>query len=277
MCNEKSEKTRDGSPASGGGVLQKLYRKGNTMTEKKQKQKDAEAKIKAALGDALAAEMGDIPKASITIEELKALELEDRKNKRKRIVRFIGVAAVIMLIFGAAVYAVWPQTAVPVDADKNTEQKVEEKDGVVVINEGEAEGEAGEVVIEETDWSKVKKYQEKTETLRIPTYVPKEYKFKQFRLEKFSKKDFLAEYTYVKNGQLLTISQRKQLIDIDVRSSLTQGNAQKIRTKSGDCWIIEEKNEPKILMYYLSKEHITIVGRISNEKIIKILEGYHVP
>lgn len=272
MCNEKSEKTRDGSPASGGGVLQKLYRKGNTMTEKKQKQKDAEAKIKAALGDALAAEMGDIPKASITIEELKALELEDRKNKRKRIVRFIGVAAVIMLIFGAAVYAVWPQTAVPVDADKNTEQKVEESDGVVVINEGDGNGEAGITEYNETDWDKIGKYKIYFTELVIPEFMIKNYSFKSLVIEEYCEDGFWAQYTFKNEFADLYIEQRKYN-EKGINTGQLEKVTDSIDTKNGKIYFVEKKNEPLLSVIYTDRSIVKVTGFISKEQSIKIINA----
>ncbi len=94
---------------------------------------EGEQRLAAVLREGLEQEIGEIPEVSINIDELKQLEAADRKTRKIKRLRTISVAAAAVIVCAAIIYTVLPESVVPVDADKNTKQKVEEKDGVVII------------------------------------------------------------------------------------------------------------------------------------------------
>lgn len=170
------------------------------MNEKNREEQAAEARMAEMLSAALAEELGDMPKVSITVEELEALERADRQQRRKRRLRYFSMAAAVFFICVVALYALWPETAVPVSADKNTEQRVEEQNGEIIINEGDVEG-GGSIAIREEDWEKVLQYKEDLPKLYLPNYVPKGYNFSYSELNKHNDSEYDITYIFKKGKQ----------------------------------------------------------------------------
>ena len=98
----------------------------------------------------------------------------------------------------------------PVDADKNTKQKVEEKDGVVIINEGDVEGDSGEVSITETDWDKIEDLKEYVPNLYIPGYVRRGMSFEKATVETYTNENYSCEYHFKNNRKRITIIHASQ-------------------------------------------------------------------
>ena len=132
---------------------------------------EGEQRLAAVLREGLEQEIGEIPEVSINIDELKQLEAADRKTRKIKRLRTISVAAAAVIVCAAIIYTVLPESVVPVDADKNTKQKVEEKDGVVIINEGDGIGEIGAMTWSETNWKKVDEIKELVPDILTVSYT----------------------------------------------------------------------------------------------------------
>ena len=126
--------------------------------------------------------------------------------RSKKGLRTISVAAAAVIVCAAIIYTVLPESVVPVDADKNTKQKVEEKDGVVIINEGDVEGDSGEVSITETDWDKIEDLKEYVPNLYIPGYVPEGYEFEKATVVRYSEEAYNCEYLFRNNDKSVSIT-----------------------------------------------------------------------
>lgn len=172
--------------------------------------KEGEQRLAAVLREGLEQEIGEIPEVSINIDELKQLEAADRKTRKIKRLRTISVAAAAVIVCAAIIYTVLPESVVPVDADKNTKQKVEEKDGMVIINEGDVEGDSGEVSITETDWDKIEDLKEYVPNLYIPGYVPEGYEFEKATVETYTNENYSCEYHFKNNRKRITIIHASQ-------------------------------------------------------------------
>lgn len=245
---------------------------------KKDGQAAAKSEVEKALIQALEDDMGEIPEVSITVDELKALESADRKKRRKRAVRYVSVAAIAAIVCAAVVYVAWPETAVPVDADKNTEQRVETGDGEIVINEGDGVGESGMTEIEETSWDNVEKIRESVPLLGIPQYVPTKYMFNKLRVEIYETNGEYAQYIYINTGRKLYISQRIYSKDSNMaKTSVLQGENRIVSTKRGDVYITSEDNDSLIGINYNENGYVEVKGNIEEKELIKIIEQISMP
>lgn len=232
---------------------------------------DGEKKLAAVLKEGLEEDLGEIPEVSINIEELKKLEETDRKKRKQKRVRNAGVAAAAVIVCAVILYAVWPQSAVPVDADKNTEQKVEEKDGVVIINEGDVEGDSGEVSVTETDWNKVSDLKEYVPNLYIPGYVPEGYEFEKATVVRYSDEAYNCEYTFVNGEETLFITQTSQA---DTGSNTTFMSDYDKRVDYGIGTLYISDQEKRISGCLVGKGfRIFILGNFSETELIKICDN----
>lgn len=233
---------------------------------------DGEKKLAAVLKEGLEEDLGEIPEVSINIEELKKLEETDRKKRKQKRVRNAGVAAAAVIVCAVILYAVWPQSAVPVDADKNTEQKVEEKDGVVIINEGDVEGDSGEVSVTETDWNKVSDLKEYVPNLYIPGYVPEGYEFEKATVKRYSDELHDCEYVFKdKRNLVLSITQSAQT-ENDVQTDYLSDYDEKVQCELGDIYILN--HQKGISGTLIDKtERIFIFGDISKKDLIEIYQN----
>lgn len=247
------------------------------MAEKnKDERTTARSAVENALVKALSDDMGEIPEVSITVEELKALDAADKKKRRKRAARCASVAAVAVIVCAAVVYMAWPETVVPVDADKNTEQRVETGDGEIVINEGDGIGESGIVEITETDWEKVSRYRKDFPALAIPGYINEQYKFKILNIEKYSKDEFYACYTYEKKNKKLLIEQRTYRDDATRASFLTEGT-KTTEVKLGTAYILPKEEKKTLIIVQIKNGDISVTGELDTEELIQILDNVEMP
>ncbi|WP_269477283.1 DUF4367 domain-containing protein [Hominibacterium faecale] len=247
------------------------------MAEKnKDERTTARSAVENALVKALSDDMGEIPEVSITVEELKALDAADKKKRRKRAARCASVAAVAVIVCAAVVYMAWPETVVPVDADKNTEQRVETGDGEIVINEGEIQGDSGMVEIDEFDWKNIENYRKDVPELGIPHYVPEGYKFKVLHIEIYKEDGFNAEYKFNKGDEELFIKQRKYN-KRDVKTVLLEGNAEEIVTKQGKVYILKDDKEPTTIIKQSGASDLTVMGKINTDDLIDIINRIAMP
>lgn len=229
---------------------------------------DGEKKLAAVLKEGLEEDLGEIPEVSINIEELKKLEETDRKKRKQKRVRNAGVAAAAVIVCAVILYAVWPQSAVPVDADKNTEQKVEEKDGVVIINEGDVEGDSGEVSVTETDWNKVSDLKEYVPNLYIPGYVPEGYEFEKATVVRYSDEMYEGEFLFQNSiGKELTITETSQ--SKGTQTYFIEEYREKIETDIGELYITEHQKGISGTVIK-NTDRILIFGEISTKEMQKI-------
>lgn len=245
------------------------------MNEKNREEQAAEARMAEMLSAALAEELGDMPKVSITVEELEALERADRQQRRKRRLRYFSMAAAVFFICVVALYALWPETAVPVSADKNTEQRVEEGNGVVVINEGDVEGGSGAIVIEESNWENVRSLRKTVPKLAIPDYVPEGYEFETLHIEKYTEFEFMAKYIFKNKKQNLRLEQRYYK-DSGTKTTVTGGNVEKIKVDDKTIYMIKEKGEPLIATQYLDEGTLVVIGNEGKDTMSKIISKINI-
>lgn len=247
------------------------------MAERKKDDKNTvEERVGKVLSEALAEELGEIPNVSISVEELRQLEKANRKKKPKKFVKFVSVAAVAVIVCAAGIYLAWPESVVPVDADKNTEQHVKEGNGEVVINEGDVQGDSGVVEINEENENRIKSYRKEAPKLGVPKYVPSGYTFKNLHLEIFDGNSFLAEYSYVNDKNKLHIAQR-QYKGNATRTTFSKGKVEVIKTKLGDVYIIQEKDTPKTAVRYVEEGYLKVIGDIATEELVKCLNEIETP
>lgn len=246
------------------------------MNEKNREEQAAEARVAEILSKALAEELGDIPKVSITVEELEALERADRQQRRKRRLRYFSMAAAAVFVCVVALYALWPETAVPVSADKNTEQRVEEGNGVVVINEGDAEG-SGETSLREESWDEVLKYKDNLPELYIPGYVPEGYEFSYSELNEYSGSDYDIIYTYEKGETELSIKYKYLNASGNKVRAIEDKHMHTENTDLGNTYILTDENGKLLSTIYLDNSTLSISGIISQEEAVKIINGIKKP
>ena len=231
---------------------------------------EGEQRLAAVLREGLEQEIGEIPEVSINIDELKQLEAADRKTRKIKRLRTIGVAAAAVIVCAAIIYTVLPESVVPVDADKNTKQKVEEKDGVVIINEGDVEGDSGEVSITETDWEKIEDLKEYVPNLYIPGYVPEGYEFEKATVEKYSEEAYWCECVFKNNEKSFSIIQTSQS-NTGSKTIFMESYDKKIDSDLGTIYI---DNHQKRISGTLNgnSNRIFIFGDISEKELLQIYE-----
>ena len=247
------------------------------MAERKKDDKNTvEERVGKVLSEALAEELGEIPNVSISVEELRQLEKANRKKKPKKFVKFVSVAAVAVIVCAAGIYLAWPESVVPVDADKNTEQHVKEGNGEVVINEGDVQGDSGITEITESDWNKIKNYKKLVPQLGTPGYIPEEFKFKKLIIEKYKNNGFFAQYIYVGNKIELYVEQVHYDGD-NVRSGFSDKSVKEISSEKGTVYILEENDKSKMAIKYIDNGELRVAATISQDKLVKIINSIELP
>ena len=247
------------------------------MAEKKKDERTtARTEVEKALVKALSDDMGEIPEVSITVEELKQLAAADKKKRKKRAAKYASVAAVAVIVCAAVVFMAWPETVVPVDADKNTEQRVETGDGEIVINEGEIQGDSGIVEIDEFDWKHIKDHRKDAPKLGLPQYIPDGYDFKSLHIEIYKEDGFNAEYKFNKGDEELFIKQREYNRN-DVKTVLLEGEVEEITTKQGKVYILKDNQEATTIIKQIGTSDLTIIGNLDTDDLIKIVNKIAMP
>lgn len=248
------------------------------MAERNENRTEVENRESSMLSQALEEELGEIPEASITIEELRELEQMDRKKKRIRKAKIIGTAAALLIVCGVAAYAAcWPEAAVPVDAAKNQKQSVTEENGMVIINEGDAEGE-GAVTTIETDCEKVQGMRNSFPDLIIPAYVPKGYKFVELEIEQYTKSGYVAMYRYEKDAYILELEARMYQ-EAGNALSVLSGEEEKVKTDMGTAYILEGRDNSDLLMINIFSKQmcLKVTGKITREEGVEIINKIDMP
>lgn len=246
------------------------------MNEKNREEQAAEARMAEMLSAALAEELGDMPKVSITVEELEALERADRQQRRKRRLRYFSMAAAVFFICVVALYALWPETAVPVSADKNTEQRVEEGNGVVVINEGDVEG-SGQTSLREESWDEVLKYKDSLPELYIPGYVPKGYEFSYSELNEYSGSEYDIVYVYRKGNDDLSIKYKYFDTNSDKIGAIDDKDVDVENTNIGKVYISADQSGSLMSTMYLEEGALVIRGSVKKAEVIRIINKMQSP
>lgn len=231
---------------------------------------EGEQRLAAVLREGLEQEIGEIPEVSINIDELKQLEAADRKTRKIKRLRTISAAAAAVIVCAAIIYTVLPESVVPVDADKNTKQKVEEKDGVVIINEGDVEGDSGEVSITETDWDKIEDLKEYVPNLYIPGYVPEGYEFEKATVKRYSEEMYESQLFFKnKSNEELLITQVSQ--NEGTQTYFVEGYKEKVKTSLGELYIAKhQKGISGVIVK--NTDRISIFGECSIEEIKKVCD-----
>lgn len=173
--------------------------KGQYVMNEKRQTRGAEEIESRLLREALEEEMGDIPELSITVEELKALDLEKRVRSRRKRAKILCAAAAVILCL-SAVLAIWPRNAAPADAAGDFKQRAEESGGAVVINDGKVEGSSGLKELCETDWNAVPEIKKQYPRLCIPEYIPAQYQFESLSIEAYSSDIYEYKYQFKGTG-----------------------------------------------------------------------------
>ena len=245
--------------------------------DNKEAKVNLENQTATVLAQAVAEELGEIPEVSITIEELKALERADRKKRNRKKVKLVGVVAALLLVCGVAAYAALPDGLVaPVDADKNTEQSVQEENGDVIINENGAKGE-GVVTHIETDWEKVADMRHEFPELIIPYYVPEGYEFIRLEFENYVDDGYKASYQYQKEGLELRIEENTYQREGEDATVLA-GTERHFETKMGTCYIMNGKNDTEIMgLIPKNSNSLSIIGSVYEIECKKILNKIDMP
>lgn len=246
------------------------------MNEKNREEQAAEARMAEMLSAALAEELGDMPKVSITVEELEALERADRQQRRKRRLCYFSMAAAVFFICVVALYALWPETAVPVSADKNTEQRVEEGNGEIIINEGDGTGQEGITIIDESNENNCAEWRDTVPGLAVPQYIPSGYSFEGLHIEIYVDDGFSAQYVYRKSDLELCVLQRKHETKGDKTRNIN-GDVESFQTKLGEAYLSKDKNGIYTGIVHINDGYIKLAGTKSQEESIKVLNGLKVP
>lgn len=246
------------------------------MAENRDQNEIMENKAAEKLAEALGEDIGEIPEVSITVEELKKLEQADRKKRNRKRANIVGIAAALILVCGVAAFAAWPKMAAPVDADKNTQQSVEEENGVVVINENGAEGESAVTTVEK-NWDKVKDLRKDFPELMIPSYVPEGYEFVEVKIEQDIKIGYHVTYIYKK--QELELQIEEDVYREQGESAPTQTDTEhQFETKQGTAYISDKKNENlNIITLYWNDKRLTIRGDINKNESKAIINEIDMP
>lgn len=241
--------------------------------EKKQERFEAEQeKTEGLLREALEQEMGEIPELSITVSELRELDRQSRKKKQRRAVKIAGIAAAVLCVMAGL--ALWSQNAVPADAGKDTEQRVEKTNGEILINDGDGIGKSGVTIINETDRARVRQWRKAVPKLGIPQWVPAGYAFESLNIELYSEMGFSAEYIYKKENTSFSVEQ----IGYDQEGEKTrsiEGNIRTGESQKGTAYITDDE-EGSMAVVYLEQGHLKVTGKLSDSQLVKVLDGIEI-
>lgn len=228
-----------------------------------------EDRVSELIAQAIQDDMNDMEPVSITREELHALERADRLKKRKKRLKYIGVAAAIVLVFAAIIHTAWSDVFQPVNADKDNKQVAKQKDDVLII---ENEGQDADVISEpETfeNWNEVKKYEKKHSELYLPAQKVRGYSFLKMSVEADENDEKTYEYTFKnKNKQSFHITQLSGNID---EQALLVGFSKKPISVGNKAVYFKENQKELVALFVINGSTITLSGELNKDQIMEII------
>lgn len=249
------------------------------MAEKKKDEvKSAQLNIEKTLKEAVGTEMGELPELSITVDELRSMEDKRQKKKKKKFVRLVSTAAIAVVVCAAALYLAWPDSAVPVDADKDAVEKIETGQGDLVLNNGEGVGDSNIVEYIISDEKYIEVQREKFPEMAIPKYVPDGYEFKKLHIESYGEDDFQASFKYINKGKKeLYIDYRHYMEGGVATTSFDAEETDTEESKKGMIYLLKEKGEPTLSILNVNNNSITVTGQLNNKEMVKIFDKIEMP
>lgn len=244
------------------------------MGKKQNACETAEKNTASMLTAALEEELGEIPEASITIGELQKLEQQAREKKRRKTIKIISASAAAVVLCILAGFVLWPQAALPADAGRTSEQRIQQKAGAVVINDGDVEGDIGLTEIAETDWDKVGAVKQNYPQLCIPEYIPHEYAFAELNIEEYGSSIYEYKYTFTgKHSQEIIITQISTGEE-EVNTSFIENCDKKIVINGEPVYIAKSQNRKE---YAVLKETYTLTisvpDSLDQKEAVKIYQA----
>lgn len=196
--------------------------------------------------------------------------LRQREQQRKKRIRTITALAAAFLIVIGAVFAVGGCIG-PAEADKNDKTKVEKHDGSVVIKgENTGDEEIGAEVAKVTDWEGIGELKEQYPEMITFTDVPEGMEFVSVEVVENKDVSFDVTYSYLKGESEVFVCQRIN----EVIEQETEGveNVGEIIRYKGYKVIAKNKDGNMEATLTVKNETINIIGQISDEEIVAILD-----
>lgn len=210
------------------------------------------------------------PPRTITPEQLKAMAAERQRQKRRRLLRTAGFAAVFVIaVISTAL--LFNMITVDVGADKNAKEEIRTENGVVIEDGGW--GSSSENIIITTESSEIQAYKKAEPRLIILNYVPENYNFEKLSIEKIEIGDTICEYVYtdINNKFILEI---EEYIQASGASSLSIDNIAKVLACQKGQIYIQGKNDNKRAIIQLDDGIIIKIWTVlPDDELIKIIES----
>ena len=209
------------------------------------------------------------PPRTITPEQLKAMAAERQRQKRRRLLRTAGFAAVFVIaVISTAL--IFNMITVDVGADKNAKEEIRTENGVVIEDGGWGSSSEDRVVItEQYELESIKAVDNRF--IRI-NYVPSGFKFQKLIVERNEVGDIICEYFYY-NKETDKLIEVEEFIPGNKVMYFEIDNAARILEFSkGEIYIYENENK-RAIMQVDDGRNIKLWGDVSDEEIIKIYEG----
>ena len=208
------------------------------------------------------------PPRTITPEQLKAMAAERQSQKRRRLLRTAGFAAVFVIaVISTAL--IFNMITVDVGADKNAKEEIRTENGVVIEDGGYgATSEEGFVI---TNWDEIDELRKSIPKLITLDYVPNEYIFKELIIEQIETGDTTCEFIFEEKNGSMIIEVEEFIIDKDGVHFGVEDISYELNSSKGIIYV--QENEIKRATIQIDDGIcIRIWSQLPDNELIRIVE-----
>lgn len=212
--------------------------------------------------------LDSFPEKEITAGDLEDMVSRHDRKVRKRTVRAAGIAALFVIV-AAGIFFI-SGGYFDVGADKNPKEQIV-KDDMVVSKDGGYGDDGGEDELVITEWDDIESiYKMSFKGLLIPSYVPKEYKFKELRIENEAD-TYMYKYVFESNGSVLEIHEYYCSMDIAyIESKRTE---EYIKCNKGKIYKENMDGTVKATIQLDDSMILEIWGTLADGDMVKIVDN----
>ncbi|MBR6799398.1 MAG: DUF4367 domain-containing protein [Firmicutes bacterium] len=201
-----------------------------------------------------------------TLEEFKVMVYKDREKRRKKRNALVACIVAAFIVGYLSFDALVPE----VGADKNPKETIVTEDGVIIEDGGWGSSEEEDNVWCIYDWSELENVKLAYPMMVVPKYIPKGFVFVKFTLERLDENNIICEYHY--NNKKKDQLEMEVFIHNNAMTSTDINNIERVlSSEKGDIYIQEKEN--KIATIQINGSIVNIVGNITDNEIMKVVNG----
>ena len=211
--------------------------------------------------------LDSFPEKEITVSDLEDMVSRHDRKTRKRTVRAAGFAA-LFIIVAAGIFFI-SGGYFDVGADKNPKEQIV-KDDMVVSKDGGYGDDGGEDELVITEWDDIESiYKTSFKGILIPSYIPKEYKFKELRIENEAD-TYMYKYVFESNNSVIEI--HEYYCSMDIASTESMDNEHSIDCSRGKIYKKNMDGTAKATIQLDDSMIVEIWSTLPDKDIIKIVD-----